>query len=215
MVHPLGIKEGYTFSSSWITALLWWRSLYNSMKLWAMPCRATPVGWATVESSDEMWSTGGRNGNHSCIQWERPCCGERVKADEEGDRGWDVWMAPLIQWTGTWANSTRWWGIGKSGELQFMGSRRVRHNLVTEQQHLFQGSPDVSVVKNPPASVGELDLIPGSWRCPGEGNGNPPQCSCLGNPMDRRAWWATVHRVAKRSDVTQRQQQQISFLRYL
>ena len=39
--------------------------------------------------------------------------------------------------------------------------------------------------------------IPGSGRSPGEGNGNPLQYSCLGNPMDRGAWWATVHRVAK------------------
>ena len=39
--------------------------------------------------------------------------------------------------------------------------------------------------------------IPGLGRTPGEGNGNPFQYSCLENPMDRRAWWATVHRVAK------------------
>ena len=40
-------------------------------------------------------------------------------------------------------------------------------------------------------------MIPGSERSPGEGNGNPLQCSCLENPMDRGAWWATVHGVAK------------------
>ena len=38
-----------------------------------------------------------------------------------------------------------------------------------------------------------MGLIPGSGRSPGEGNGKPLQYSCLGNPMDRRAWWATVH----------------------
>ena len=38
--------------------------------------------------------------------------------------------------------------------------------------------------------------IPGARRSPGEGNGNPIQYSCLGNPMDRGAWWATVHGVA-------------------
>ena len=56
------------------------------------------------------------------------------------------------------------------------------------------------MVKHPPASAGDsrdLSLIPGMGRSPGEGNGNPLQYSCLGNPMDRRAWWATVHRVAK------------------
>ena len=46
-------------------------------------------------------------------------------------------------------------------------------------------------------NLGDLGWIPGSERSPGEGNGNPLQYSCLKNPMDRGAWWATVHRVAK------------------
>ena len=53
------------------------------------------------------------------------------------------------------------------------------------------------MVKNPPANAGDLDLIPGSGRSPGEGNGNPLQYFGLGNTMDRGAWSATVHRVAK------------------
>ena len=56
------------------------------------------------------------------------------------------------------------------------------------------------VVKNPPASAGDkrdVGSIPGLGRCPGGGHGNPLQYSCLENPMDRGAWWATVHRVAK------------------
>ena len=57
--------------------------------------------------------------------------------------------------------------------------------------------PDGSVVKNPPANAGDTGLIPGSERSPGEGNGNPFQYSCLGNPTDRGAWRATVHAVAK------------------
>ena len=46
-------------------------------------------------------------------------------------------------------------------------------------------------------NVGDLGSIPGSGRSSGEGNGNPLQYSCLENPMDRGAWWATVHGVAK------------------
>ena len=46
-------------------------------------------------------------------------------------------------------------------------------------------------------NMGDLVSIPGSERSPGEGNGNPVQYSCLENPMDRGAWWATVHGVAK------------------
>ena len=61
----------------------------------------------------------------------------------------------------------------------------------------MEGSPGCSVVKNPPANAGDLGLILGSGRSPGEGNGNPLQYSCLGNPKDRGAWGATVHGVAK------------------
>ena len=56
------------------------------------------------------------------------------------------------------------------------------------------------VVKNPPAiagDAGDVGLIPGLGRSPGEGNGNLPQYSFLGNTMDRGAWWATVHGVTK------------------
>ena len=56
------------------------------------------------------------------------------------------------------------------------------------------------VTKNPIANAGDtrdLGLIPGWRRSPGGGHGNPLQDSCLENPMDQGAWWATVHRVAK------------------
>ena len=60
--------------------------------------------------------------------------------------------------------------------------------------------PGGTVVKNLPVSTGdtrEVGLIPGLGRYPGEGNGNPLQYSCLENSMDRGAWQATVHGVAK------------------
>jgi len=58
------------------------------------------------------------------------------------------------------------------------------------------------VVKNLPVNAGDVDSIPGSGRSPGEGNDNPLQYSCLGNPMDRGAWQATVHGVTKELDMT-------------
>ena len=61
----------------------------------------------------------------------------------------------------------------------------------------FQG---VLVVKNPPANAGDerdVGSIPESGRSPGEGHGNPLQYFCLENPMDRGAWWATVHGVTQ------------------
>ena len=59
------------------------------------------------------------------------------------------------------------------------------------------GFPGGTVVKKLPANAGDMGLIPGSGRSSGVGNGNPPQYSCLENPLDRRTLWATVHWVTK------------------
>ena len=61
----------------------------------------------------------------------------------------------------------------------------------------FQGFPGGSVDKESACNAGDLGLISESGRSPGEGNGNQLQYSCLGNPMDRGAWWATVHGVTE------------------
>ena len=69
-----------------------------------------------------------------------------------------------------------------------------------DMQDLRMGFPGGLVVKNPPANAGDIrdtGSIPVSGRSPGGGNGNPLQCSCLGNPMDRGSWRATVHGVMK------------------
>ena len=52
-------------------------------------------------------------------------------------------------------------------------------------------------LKESACNAADLGLIPGSGRSSGEGNGNPLQYFCLENPMDRGAWWATVHRAAR------------------
>ena len=61
----------------------------------------------------------------------------------------------------------------------------------------LRGFPGGSEVKASACNAGDLGLIPGSGRSPQGGHGNPLQYSCLENPMDRGAWWVTVHRVAK------------------
>ena len=73
-------------------------------------------------------------------------------------------------------------------------------NMVLSIWEILSTPQVVLVVKNLPDSAGDIrdrGPIPGLGRSPGEGNGNPLQYSCLGNPMDGGAWWATVHRVTK------------------
>ena len=70
--------------------------------------------------------------------WKRPWCWEGLKAGEEEDnRGGDGCMASPSQWTWVWVSSGRWWVTGRPGMLQFMGSQRVGHDWVTEQQQLW------------------------------------------------------------------------------
>ena len=77
----------------------------------------------------------------------------------------------------------------------------------------FLGFPGGSVVKKLPANAGASGSVLGLGRSPEGGNGNPRQLSCLGNPMDRGAWWATVYGVAKSwNHLGIEQQQTVAFL---
>ena len=87
---------------------------------------------------------------------------------------------------------------------------RIR-SLSLQAGYLILGFPGGSVVNNLPASAGDMNLIPGLGRSPGEGNGNSLQYSCLENPMDRGACWATgcgVMRVGHYWATKQHQRQQ-------
>ena len=64
-------------------------------------------------------------------------------------------------------------------------------------EHIMRSFSSGSLVKNPPANAGDAGSILELGRSLGEGNGNLLQYSCLGNPTDRGAWWATVHGVGK------------------
>ena len=77
------------------------------------------------------------------------------------------------------------------------------------------GFPGGSLVKNLPVNSGDAGLISGSGRALREGNGNPLQYSCLGNPMDEGAWRAIVHDIPKESDMTQRLKQQQQSTMYI
>ena len=108
---------------------------------------------------------------------------------------WIKWRFLLVSWN-CW--ETKWLRTaGKNAKEQ------LTDNFMTFQSYWWkikglsswEGFPGGSAVENLPASAGDVGSIPGSGRSPGEGNGNPLQYSCLGNPMDRGTWWTTVHGV--------------------
>ena len=84
-------------------------------------------------------------------------------------------------------------------DKEVISSRVVIYNMMTTVTMivLYIGVPDGSDGKESACDVGDLGSIPELGRCPGEGNGNPLQNSGLENSMDRGAWWATVHKIAK------------------
>ena len=69
--------------------------------------------------------------------WKRPLCWDRLRARGEGvDRGWDVWMVSLTEWTSVWTSYRRWWKTRKPGFMQSVGPQKVGHHWATEQQTL-------------------------------------------------------------------------------
>ena len=90
----------------------------------------------------------------------------------------------ILAWKSPWTEET--------SRLQTTWPQRARHDSQNNPS-----IPDGPVVKNPPANAGNVGSVPGWGRSPGEGNGNLLQYSCLGNPMDRGAWWVTVRGVTK------------------
>ena len=78
--------------------------------------------------------------------WKRPWCWERLRAGGEGDnKGWDGWMASPTQWTWVWVDLGSWWWTGRPGVLWFMGSKRVRHDWVTELNWSLEATSSKSV----------------------------------------------------------------------
>ena len=97
-------------------------------------------------------------------------------------------------------SSTFAWKVPWTEDLVGYSPRGCKELDTTEQLHLEWASQMTLVVKNLPASVGvvrDVGSVSGLGRSPGGGHSNPLQHSCLESPMDRGAWWAAVHRVAK------------------
>ena len=91
-------------------------------------------------------------------------------------------------------------GSGKPRSRETAAAYIKSANVVFLKCNLSSGFPGGTSGKEPPCHAGgirDVALIPGSGRSPGGGHHNPLQYSCLENPMDRGAWWATVHGIAK------------------
>ena len=104
----------------------------------------------------------------------------------------------------------RGWNSGRRGREGFGVGGRIldHHGFLGSQgsskiQHYYVGFPGYSDSKESACSAGDPGLTSGWGRSPGEGNGNPLQCSCLQKTMDRGAWGTAVHGVAKESDTTE------------
>ena len=107
----------------------------------------------------------------------------------EGGSGWGTHVNPWLFHFNVWQNPLQL----KKKYLVFKKKIKLRIKM-SLKNFIFPGG---SEVKASACKVGDLGSIPGLGRSPGERNGNPLQYSCLENPMDRGAWWATVHGVAK------------------
>ena len=122
--------------------------------------------------------------------------------------------------SGVWKSEIRvpaWSGSGKSSIPGFFEWKRKRKktsyllSLIIRALIPLWGFSGGSVVKNMPANSGDAGSIPELGRFPGGGNGNPLQHSCLGNCMDRGAWWATIHGSHKELDITEQLSMHVIF----
>ena len=145
-------SQSYSFSSSHV-----WLWELDHKECWTLKdwCFQTVVLEKTLESpldckevkpvnrkGNQLWIFIGRIDAEAPVLWlpdaksqltgKDSDAGKDWRQGKRGNRGWDGWMASLIQWTRTWANSGRWWGTGKPSVLQSMGLQRVEYDVVTE-----------------------------------------------------------------------------------
>ena len=119
----------------------------------------------------------------------------KLNYDPRPENWYTCWYKRVEVYCWSWQLNASWfwWTIfTRMGKDSF-----ARSTVAYQIQRDVLPSLEAQIIKKLPASAGDLSSIPGSGRCPGGGNGNPLQYSCLGNLLDRGAWWATVHGVTK------------------
>ena len=152
-------------------------------------------------------------GHH--LPWGTDCF-EATGSEQHRPRGFLTLGCPPAQertcshiWT-VWSSSNS--KYSSSSSVSELSANSVFTGLLLQTYLRIKetwGFPGGSVIKNLPASAGDKGLIPGSGRFPGEGSSNSVQYSCLGSPIDRGPWWATVHGVTRAGHnlVTKQQKQ--------
>ena len=156
---------------------------HSSPLAWKIPCTEEPGGLQSMGSLRVRndWATS--LSLFTFMHWRRKWQPTPVLLPGES-QGWGSLVG------------CRLWGRTESDTTERLSSSSSSPIL------FLRGDPGDSVVKNPSANAGDAALIPGSGRSTGEGNGNPLQYSCLGNPMDRRSLANYSPRGCKESDTT-------------
>ena len=120
----------------WSTEQISWESLRQQGDQTSQSYRKSTL---SIHWKDWCWGWSSNTLGTWCEEpthWRRHWCWERVKAEEEeGDKGWDGWMASPIQWTWTWANSRRWWRTGRPGVLKWQSWTQLGDRTTTKKQY--------------------------------------------------------------------------------
>ena len=143
------------------------------------------------------------------LAWETRCLAPRFLLPNHRQSGKPPQATPSQEWVGGWRDIK-----GASSFISSLESGGGRPSLPGKYKNRNKCVPNTPVaqtVKNPPANAGDLSLISGLVRSPGEGHGNPLQYSCLHNPSDSGAWHARAHGVAK--SLTRLSTQHLHFLK--
>ena len=116
---------------------------------------------------------------------------------EKGAKGPEISSKTRNQDLDDKGGKERYTTVGESMPIRTKSQLRLALDFFQGSLFNPRASLVAQMVKNLPCDVGDPGLIPGSGRSPGEGNGYPLQYSCPENSMDRGAWWASIHGVAK------------------
>ena len=168
-----------------VSQTLSWECLVSKSRVVAMSWSLDPISIINQCNGSALYLVKRKSDKDSC----------KLNYDLGPENWYTCWYkrVEVYCWSRQLNASWFWWTIftriGKNSFARSIVAYQIQRDVLT--------SLVAQMVKKLPASAGDLGLIPGSGGCLGGGNGNPLQYACLGNLLDRGAWWATVHGVTK------------------